>query len=845
MTRIPESSNHIQALVQQMPTHLHERVRILEAFGKNPDSGRPVATAGRGPDACECQGVVYWTHHALRTDENPALDVARILASRLNRPLLVYQGISEKYRFASDRHHTFMIEGARDLQRQYQDLGIRYAFHLQRAGYREPILHAIADLACLIVTDDFPLEPTKIWLEHLQAKGSTPIVCVDTSCVVPWQMVGKKHTRAFAFRDATKQLYEDRIPLEWPECNEIPKPFGGDLPFEPVDLLNNDLSIADLVASCDIDHSIGPVGDTRGGSEAGYQRWDAFRNDGLKRYARRRNDAAQPYAVSRMSAYLHYGMVSPMRLAREAHRARADKYLDELLIWREMAFGFCQHTDDVDSLNAIPDWARETLQRHADDPRRELRTWEQMSRADTGDRLWDACQESLLRHGELHNNLRMTWGKAIPSYTRSPSMALRQLIDLNHRYALDGRDPSSYGGLLWCLGQFDRPFSPEQPIVGSVRPRSTRDHLARISIEDFEKHVQRPRAGWLPRVAFVGAGLAGLMAARTLADQGISVQLFEKSRGRGGRSATRRMEVGLQFDHGAQYITVRDQRLANLVRSWLEAGLLAPWSGRVVEVHERQVKEIPNQVQRYVAIPSMSAIGRHLAGDLPIQCSTLVTGITRVNDEWFVASKDRIHGPFDVLICNAPPDQTRKLVIDHDVNWLPALNGTRMDPCYSVMVAWTEKWQVPFDGAFLSDSTPFRWIARDSSKIGRPQDLDCWVLHASTAWSRENLERTPDEVADLLIRQLPAIDGVKPPERLFAEAHRWRFAEASGAIEQDCLWDPQNRIGACGDWCRASRMEGALLSGMSMAGRIMGWLHESFVPDERPVSVQQKLFADL
>ncbi len=112
--------------------------------------------------------VVYWTHHALRTDENPALDAARLLASALNAPLLVYQGISENYRFASDRHHWFSLQGAVDLAQQYAELGIRHVLHVDRKDYRTPALKKIAAMARVLVTDEFPGEPTDAWVERLR-----------------------------------------------------------------------------------------------------------------------------------------------------------------------------------------------------------------------------------------------------------------------------------------------------------------------------------------------------------------------------------------------------------------------------------------------------------------------------------------------------------------------------------------------------------------------------------------------------------------------------------------------------------------------------------------------------
>ena len=139
-------------------------------------------------------------------------------------------------------------------------------------------------------------------------------------------------------------------------------------------------------------------------------------------------------------------------------------------------------------------------------------------------------QRSLLAHGEIHNNVRMTWGKAFVGWTPDAAQSLDLSIDLNHRYALDGRDPASYGGLLWCLGQFDRPFSPPNRILGEVRGRAVSDQAARINVEKYARHVQRCVFATPRRVAVIGAGLAGLTCARTLADHNVDVTVFEKSR---------------------------------------------------------------------------------------------------------------------------------------------------------------------------------------------------------------------------------------------------------------------------------------------------------------------------
>lgn len=515
-------------LLDDLPVHLSERTWLRSSGNADHKRNR----------------VLYWTHHALRSDENPALDVAIHLAHRLELPLLVYQGLSERYRFASDRHHTFILEATRDLQESYAKLGISFAFHLDRCNARSPRLARLAFSSAVIVTEDFPLEATKEWTDQLATAHSAAVVLVDTACVVPTRLVGKAYERAFAFRDATEPLYRSRVDRVWPTSkkgvqSEI------DLPFESLQLA--DCSLAKLVAECDIDHSIGPVSDTRGGSIAGYARWQAFRKEGLRSYAKRRNQI-ETEGVSRMSAYLHYGMVSPFRLAREASADGAEKFLDELLIWRELAYSFCYYRANLETDVSLPAWAISTLREHEGDARTKL-SWETLARAQTGERLWDAAQRSLLKHGELHNNIRMTWGKAILEWTKDHRQALERLIDLNHRYALDGRDPASYGGILWCLGQFDRPFFPEQPILGSVRPRPVSFHAQRTNVDAYEKRIDRSIANPSPRIAMIGAGLGGLMCSRVLRDHGIDVHCFEKSRRAGGRTSTRKTEDGLSLIH--------------------------------------------------------------------------------------------------------------------------------------------------------------------------------------------------------------------------------------------------------------------------------------------------------
>ncbi len=790
---------------ESFPDHLAERITDHSSSAAITPSGR---------------FVIYWMRTAVRAHENPALDVALTAGQRLGLPVFVYHALSEKYPFASDRHHTFILEGARDVEAECAKRGIGYAFHLERPGHRGPALRTLAASAALVVTETLPVAPLDWLTDALAEAAPCAVWSVDTACVVPMPLVGKAYTRAFAFRDATASLRAARCTAAWEDVTAHSPPFLPDtLPFEPLRLLDAD--IAAFVACCEIDHSVAPVPHTPGGTVAGYERWREFVSSGrLDRYAAKRNDASID-GVSRMSAYFHYGMVSTFRIVREC-AARggdgADKYLDELLVWRELAYAFCYWHDAPETLEAIPPWARETLARHASDSRR-LHSWETLARSGTGDDLWDAAQQSLRVHGELHNNVRMTWGKAIPMWSTSAEEALERLIDLNHRYALDGRDPASFGGLLWCLGQFDRPFTPEVAVLGTLRPRRSDEHRQRMNFPAYRAHVSRS-AGLSPRVTIVGAGIAGLACARTLHDHGIAVTVLDKSRGVGGRMSTRR-EGDWQFDHGAPSIRLDDSRLARLVESWCQDGIL------------REVRD-----GELIGTTGMNALAKHVARDLYVKTGVHVTSIARSGARsgagWALVDRDGARHDTDVVLVATPAPQASTLLrtLDEPPTFTPLLDEVQMLPCWSSMIVFdgpppTVVSESLVGGALRTGSPLVHRAWRQSARPGRLSD-EAWVVHSEGQWSAEQLEQEPAVIAALvseaLRRQLQIAGNI-----VHAVSHRWRYARVQHGLREACLFDEPRGIGACGDWGDADAtyrshpsIERAWLSGVALAGRVLG-----------------------
>lgn len=784
---------------ESFPDHLAERITTHSA-------DRPTAPRG--------EFVLYWMRTAVRAHENPALDVALIAAERCGVPVFVYHALSERYPYASDRHHTFILEGARDVEAECAQRGLGYAFHLERPGHRTPALKQLTERAALVVTETMPVPPLDWLTDGLADDAPCPVWSVDTACVVPMPLVEKAHTRAFAFRDDTAAWRAERLRRPWPEVAVQGVPFApANLPFEPVRLATADLPA--LIATCEIDHGVGPVPHTRGGSVAGYARWHAFRDGGrLARYAAKRNDATID-GVSRMSAYLHYGMVSPLRLARESAMREGDgpeKYLDELLVWRELGYAFCYWHPSPTSLDAVPGWARETLAAHERDPR-DVLSWETLARAATDDPLWDATQRSLLRHGELHNNVRMTWGKALPLWSENAAQALDRLVDLNHRYALDGRDPASYGGLLWCLGQFDRPFTPPVRILGTVRPRSSADHAKRMDLSRYRAQVSRPAMTAAPSVLVIGAGVSGLACARTLHDHGLTVTVLEKGRGVGGRLSHRR-DGEWRFDHGAQRFSTGDRRTQLFAESWVHDGVLVA------------------REDGFTGRGAMTALPKHLARDITVRTGVQARSLQRVHDGWRVTDHEGESHSANVVVLAIPAAQATALLATSEVHstLTPQLSAVRMAPCWSTMVVFdgpppTRVSQEIVNGLLsVADDERLAQCWREADKPGRPTH-EAWVVHSGAAWSRANLERDAATVAGEVAPRLRERLGIAG-NVVHAVSHRWRYARVEQGLDVTCVWDAPLGIGAAGDFATGgasatSDVEHAWLSGVAMAGRIL------------------------
>lgn len=444
-------------------------------------------TAGTSRALAGREFVLYWMQITHRAHDNFGLNFAIDQADTLGLPVLVYHGLRHDYPWASDRFHSFILEGMSDLTRDFAQRGIQYACYLDtrtddEAASDESPLTALARRAAMVVTDWFPTFIMPRQLRALRQKLDCPVVAVDSATIIPAKRLGQAYSSARHIRPALmKELDDWLLPPENPEPLHRARIA---LPFEPT--RPTSANIPALVAACAIDHSVPPALGWTGGTTAARQRLNWWTENGLPRYLERNDPNLD--VTSKLSPWLHFGHLSVHEVLLAAKAAGPgeawEKFLDETLTWRELAFNLCTHNPKHRTLDAVPDWARTELREHESDPRTALYSAETLEHATTGDALWNACQRAYLRDGWMHNYLRMLWGKSVIGWSEDAARALRILEHLNNKYALDGRDPNSYGGILWCFGKFDRPFY-RRPIFGTVRYMSLKAAATKFDVKRY------------------------------------------------------------------------------------------------------------------------------------------------------------------------------------------------------------------------------------------------------------------------------------------------------------------------------------------------------------------------
>lgn len=413
-----------------------------------------------------------------RVSDNHALLAAQAYAIECESPLMVLfcaRTVTGRSYEQYDFMYKGLVEVALELRRHH------VLFVVRKGSTNKVVDEVIRELSPAALFFDFsPLKGAKRTYDAVATTHATvPCFLVDThNCIPAWVVSeGREFAAHTMRRKVVKQLAGWFQPP--PKLSAHPhimetEPYTEDL---------NEYSswIAHLSRS-GISFTI------QSGESEALKMLEQFISQKLARYATQKNDPNKD-ALSGLSPYLHFGMISSLRVALEVQKtmertplllrearlpditkdSTQDIFLEELIVRKELADNFCYYSDDYTSMSAAWPWAQETLSVHASDVREYVYTFEQFRDAATHDPLWNAAQSELRKTGKVHGYMRMYWAKKILEWSESPDEAIRIAIMLNDFYSLDGGDPNGYAGILWSIaGVHDRPWF-NRPVYGMIR----------------------------------------------------------------------------------------------------------------------------------------------------------------------------------------------------------------------------------------------------------------------------------------------------------------------------------------------------------------------------------------
>lgn len=457
--------------------------------------------------------LLYWMTAFRRPFYNFALQRAVEMAQELKMPLLIFEALRCDYPYASDRLHKFILQGMADNAAHFRTTTAYYFPYVESSqGAGKGLLEALTKKAGMVIADDHPGFFFPRMLDTAVSKTPVQLEAVDSNGLLPLRATNKDYPTAYAFRRFLQKTLPGHL-FEVPLADPLKDKKLSKLQCLPGEIERHWPAAAQLLAAerktlsqLPIDHSVAATGEKGGWREANFY-LQRFLDERLPDYLQRSEPEQQ--VSSELSPYLHFGQISShqiftqlveqegwsiSKLGPETKGKRsgwwgmcesAESFLDELITWREVGYNGACHLQDYDQFHTLPGWARESLAKHRADPHPYLYSFEQFEQAKTHDPLWNAAQTQLLQEGRMQNYLRMLWGKKILEWSPDAATALQNMLTLNDKYALDGRDPNSVSGIFWCMGRYDRAWGPERPIFGKIRYMSSENTARKFNVKNY------------------------------------------------------------------------------------------------------------------------------------------------------------------------------------------------------------------------------------------------------------------------------------------------------------------------------------------------------------------------
>lgn len=428
--------------------------------------------------------IIYWMQSSQRVAYNHALQLAINEANRLEKKLIVYFGVTDKFPEANERHYYFMLEGLKEVKEELEKLNIKMIIRKI-----SPELGALdlSKLASMIIVDRGYLRIERQWRQHVSDHAECKVIQVESNTMIPVEEVSiKEEYSAATIRRKIDKKIEDYITSFSIDKVKLSS-LDISLPFENLDISNIDICLDKL----DIDRSVKKSDIFKGGYKTAKLKLKDFIENKLKYYAEYRNLPDKDYS-SNLSPYLHFGQISPLDIYWELEHIDGEikkAFLEELIVRRELSMNFVYYNPNYDEYSCIPNWSLDTLEYHKNDIREYMYSKEELEKALTHDKYWNAAQNEMVLTGKMQGYMRMYWSKKIIEWTESPEVAYKIALYLNNKYCLDGRDPNSFAGIAWCFGKHDRAWA-ERSIFGKIRYMNSNGLERKFNMEGYLDNIQ-------------------------------------------------------------------------------------------------------------------------------------------------------------------------------------------------------------------------------------------------------------------------------------------------------------------------------------------------------------------
>jgi len=429
--------------------------------------------------------ITYWMQASQRVNYNHALYKAIKISNELDKPLIVYFVITDHFPEANARHYHFMLEGITETKKALEKMNIPLI--IDKGNIEEEVIK-ISQASCCLITDRGYLKIQKKWRNDIANTISCQMIQVESDVVIPVEIASNKEEyAAYTLRKKiSPQIENYLIPFTLPALKH--KNVFNTNTFDSIQMTDID----QLINSLELDHSVKKSSFFNGGYSHAKSLLDDFISNKLSDYSEESNDPSKN-KTSTLSPYLHFGQISPLEIAfeiRNSQKTGQENFLEQLIVRRELAINFIYYNEGYNqSLDSfLHDWVLKTMDEHIEDPREYIYSNEAFESANTHDKYWNAAQLELVKTGDMHNYMRMYWGKKVIEWSASYQDAFNTLIYLNNKYALDGRDPNSFTGIAWCFGKHDRAWT-ERPVFGKLRYMNANGLQRKFDIDAYVKKI--------------------------------------------------------------------------------------------------------------------------------------------------------------------------------------------------------------------------------------------------------------------------------------------------------------------------------------------------------------------